>query len=131
MSFRIKNLVNSGQTGSSVSVFEEVTAPGSGPPLHTHHSQLEVFHVIKGRHKFRVGDDEIETSPGDCVFIPAGVPHAFRNIDSEDGLLHFELLPSGSAESFFERLVTDFGGIEDIGAFFQAHGMDLLGPPIE
>jgi mannose-6-phosphate isomerase-like protein (cupin superfamily) len=131
MNFRIQNLVNTGQTGSSISIFEEVTAPGFGPPLHNHHNQLEIFHIIRGKHKFRLGEEEIEAGPGDCVLVPAGVAHTFKNIDSEDGLIHFELLPSGSSEAFFERLASDFGGIEDIGAFFQAHGMDLLGPPIE
>jgi len=131
MNFRIQNLVNAGQTGNSISIFEEVTAPGFGPPLHSHLAQLEIFHVIKGRHKFRLAEQEIEAGPGDCVLVPAGVPHTFKNIDSEDGLLHFELLPAGSAEAFFYRLVTDFAGIDDMGAFFQEHGLALLGPPIE
>jgi quercetin dioxygenase-like cupin family protein len=131
MNFRIQNLVDAAQTGDSISIFEEVTTPGFGPPLHNHHKQLEIFYIIKGQHKFRLGEDELEAGPGDCVLIPAGVPHTFKNIDDEDGLIHFELLPSGSSEAFFKRLVTDFRGIEDIGAFFQAHGMDLLGPPIE
>jgi quercetin dioxygenase-like cupin family protein len=131
MNFRIRNLVAAQQTNNNISIFEEVTAPGFGPPLHSHLAQLEIFHIIRGRHKFRLGDQEIEAGPGDCVFIPAGVPHTFKNIDSKDGLIHFELLPSGSAETFFNRLVTDFATIDDMGAFFQEHGLALLGPPIE
>jgi quercetin dioxygenase-like cupin family protein len=131
MNFRIRNLVGARQTDSNVSVFEEVTAPGFGPPLHSHLAQLEIFHIIKGQHKFRLGEQEVEAGPGDCVFVPAGIPHTFQNVDSEDGLIHFELLPSGSAEAFFERLVTDFAGIEDMGAFFHEHGLALLGPPME
>jgi quercetin dioxygenase-like cupin family protein len=131
MQFRIKNLVPENQTGGGISVFEEVTTPGFGPPLHNHRSQLELFHIIKGQHKFRLDDQEILASPGDCVFIPAGVAHTFKNIDTTDGLIHFELLPSGTAEAFFARLVADFEGIGDMGAFFDEHGMDLLGPPIE
>lgn len=131
MSFRIRNLVNARQTNNSISVFAEETTPGFGPPLHSHLAQLEIFHIIRGRHKFRLGGQEIEARPGDCVFIPAGIPHTFQNIDSEDGLIHFELLPSGSAEAFFDRLVTDFADIDDMGAFFQEHGLALLGPPID
>lgn len=131
MQFRIQNLVSDKQTGGTISVFKEITTPGFGPPLHNHRSQLELFHIIKGQHKFKLGDQEILAGPGDCVFIPAGVAHTFKNIDQEDGLIHFELLPSGNAEAFFARLVADFEGIGDMGAFFREHGMDLLGPPID
>jgi quercetin dioxygenase-like cupin family protein len=130
MIFRIRNLVSASQTGSSLSVFAEITAPGFGPPLHNHTSQLELFHIIKGQHKFRLGDQEFVAGPGECVLIPAGAVHTFKNIDTEDGLIHFELLPSGTSEAFFARLVADFEGIGDMGAFFQEHGLELLGPPI-
>jgi hypothetical protein len=64
------------------------------------------------------------------VLIPAGAPHTFQNVDTEEGLIHFELFPSGTAETFFERLVTDFANIEDMAAFFREHGLELLGPPL-
>jgi mannose-6-phosphate isomerase-like protein (cupin superfamily) len=130
MNFRIRNLVSASQTGSNLSVFAEVTTPGFGPPLHSHTSQLELFHIIKGQYKFRLGDQEFVAGPGECVLIPVGTTHTFKNIDSEDGLIHFELLPSGTSEAFFARLVADFDGIGDMGAFFQEHGLELLGPPI-
>jgi quercetin dioxygenase-like cupin family protein len=130
MNFRIQNLVNQSQTNGRVSVFEEVTTPGFGPPLHSHDAQLELFHIVKGQHKFVLRDEEIMAGPGDCVLIPAGAPHTFQNVDTEEGLIHFELFPSGTAETFFERLVTDFANIEDMAAFFREHGLELLGPPL-
>jgi quercetin dioxygenase-like cupin family protein len=130
MNFRIQNLVSASQTEGSVSVFAEETSPGFGPPLHSHVSQIELFHIVKGQHKFRLGDEEITVGPGDCVLVPAGVPHTFQNVDEENGRLHFELLPSGTAEAFFDRLVNDFEGIGDMAAFFGEHGLELLGPPL-
>lgn len=130
MQFRIRNLIRGNQTGNALSGFEEVTTPGFGPPLHNHVSQYEIFHVLKGRHRFQVGDESFVAGPGRCVLIDSKVPHTFINIDDEDGLLHFELLPSGSSEEFFMHLVSDFDSIDDMGAFFQKHGMTLLGPPL-
>ncbi len=131
MNFRIRTLVKGSETEERISVFEEVTAPGFGPPLHSHPSQLELFHIIKGQHRFLLGDEELIAGPGDCVVIPAGVAHTFQNVAGEDGLVHFELLPAGAAEPFFDRLVSDFTGIADMGAFFAEHGLELLGPPLE
>ncbi len=46
--FDIKCLVSSAQTGGAISVFEETTEPGKGPPRHIHKEQMEIFHVISG-----------------------------------------------------------------------------------
>jgi hypothetical protein len=53
-----------------------------------------------------------------CVFIPVGFAHTFKNLNTADGLIHFELLPSGTRDAFFARLAADFEGIDDLGAFF-------------
>jgi mannose-6-phosphate isomerase-like protein (cupin superfamily) len=50
---------------------------GGAPPLHIHHDADETFHVIDGRLTIFVGDERIEAGPGDFVFGPMGVPHAF------------------------------------------------------
>ncbi len=131
MKFRVANILSGQETEGRVSIFTETTTPGFGPPLHSHPAQMEVFHIFRGQHKFRLGEREIIAGPGECVFIPAGTAHTFKNVDDQEGLIHFELLPSGSAEPFFDRLVSAFDQIEDMGAFFREHGLELLGPPLE
>ncbi len=126
----IRPLISADASGGAVSAFEEVTTPGSGPPLHAHRSQSEVFHIIKGRHKFAFEDREVVLDTGGCIFIPVGTPHTFMNVDDADGIIHFELLPSGKADTFFHRLVEDFASIEDLPTFFAEHDIDLLGPPL-
>lgn len=98
--------------------------------MHSHREQLEIFHIIKGQHIFRLGEEEIVANPGECILVPAGLPHTFKNVNQEEGLIHFELMPSGSSEVFFERLTNAFDEIGDMRAFFNEHGMDLLGPPL-
>ena len=60
-----------------------VMVPGGGMPLHTNQVQHEQY-VLRGRARVRIGDDEIEVSKDDVVYIPAGVPHAYESIGEED-----------------------------------------------
>jgi len=57
-------------------------APGGGMPLHANaveHEQL----VLAGRARVRIGDREHEVEPGSVVYVPAGVPHAYRVVGTE------------------------------------------------
>jgi quercetin dioxygenase-like cupin family protein len=127
--FRIKCLISGKETGEKVSVFEEVVAPGSGPPLHTHDDQLEIFHVLSGHIQFELEGERIDVYAGGTATIPPGKRHAFINKSKEDSVIHFELLPSGKSEEFFGRLAA--GRFDDISTFFEEHGLKLMGPPIK
>ena len=113
-----------------MATFQEITSQGEGPPMHAHRDQVEVFHVIKGRHRFVVDGVETEAEAGACLAVPIGVAHTFQNISTEEGILHFELLPAGSSEKFFHRIVAGDFDPEQIAEFFGSYGIDLLGPPL-
>src|ERR1700759_2640705 len=55
-------------------------APNGGPPLHVHHRQDEAIHVLRGRFKVRIDDQEHTLERGGFAFLPAGLPHAFLNL---------------------------------------------------
>ena len=124
-------LVSGDTTDGAVSVFEEVVPPGGGPPLHTHRTQLEIFHIIEGRFRFQVDGESLELGPGDCARVPKGAAHAFRNLGDQPGRIHFELLPSGRSEEFFARLAAGDFDPDGLATFFDEYEIDLLGPPIE
>ena len=90
---------------------------------------MEIFHIIEGTLKFELNGVRSEAGPGGSVLIPAGAVHAFRNAGSTPAKIHFELLPAGSSEEAFERLVA--GDVDDVEAFFDRYQMDLAGPPLE
>ena len=50
---------------------------GAAPPLHIHRDADETFYVIAGTVSVFVGDERMDAGPGDYVFAPMGVPHAF------------------------------------------------------
>ena len=124
----IKCLVSGEETDGRIAVFKEKVAPGAGPPLHTHESQLEIFHVVSGHIQFELEGKRIDVLAGGTAVIPPGKQHAFINMSEEESVIHFELLPAGTSEQFFARLVS--GEFDDLPGFFAEHGLNLLGPPI-
>lgn len=54
-----------------------VMQPGGGMPRHTNRVEHEQY-VLRGRATIGIGDDVVQVSRDDVVFIPAGVPHWYR-----------------------------------------------------
>jgi mannose-6-phosphate isomerase-like protein (cupin superfamily) len=47
------------------------------------HTEDEVYVVVAGRSRFTAGDQTRDVSPGDSIFVPAGLPHRFHDISEE------------------------------------------------
>jgi len=47
------------------------------------HEQDEIYIVAAGNGVFRRGTDRVPFGPGDFLFVPAGVPHAFETFTSD------------------------------------------------
>lgn len=127
----LKVIVGEAESAGAVAVFEEWTPEGEGPPLHVHHRQTEVFHVLEGEYVFVRGDRKRVLRAGDVAVVPAGVAHAFVNSGEGPGRLRFELIPAQGAETFFQEVnaVLDAGG--DVAEVFERYGTSLLGPPLQ
>jgi quercetin dioxygenase-like cupin family protein len=69
------------QFNTNVSFIWVEMEPGGGVRLHRHRYD-EVFVVLEGTARFRVGDEVIMASTGDILVGPANVPHAFVNAGS-------------------------------------------------
>lgn len=59
--------------------------PGHRKPLHKHPTTDELFFIIKGKFKFKVGDKEFIAVEGDIIQGKMNVPHTFQNISDEPG----------------------------------------------
>lgn len=55
----------------------------------TPHDEDEVYYVVSGRAKIRVGDEERPVQPGTMVFVAAHVPHQFFDIREDLSILVF------------------------------------------
>ncbi len=126
LQLHITCVISGSKTNGEIAVFEETTEPGAGPPLHLHHEQMEIFHVIEGQYRFFVGEAVIDLGPGGSAVVPRNVAHRFENIGDTTAKLHFDLLPALNSEEGFRRMMGDGLPIDDLPAFFQEYGMTLV-----
>lgn len=120
--------------GSSISCFEVVVPPGFDVGAHTHTRSQEFFYVLEGEldllafepaertsdtwHDWKSagGDQVVRAGAGACMFVPPGVPHAFRNATGEPVRMLFQSYPSPDHERYFEEIVEIFSAGADVDA---------------
>ena len=52
--------------------------PGIATPLHRHTREAEALLVLEGVIEYRAGEETYELTAGSFLYLPLGVPHAFR-----------------------------------------------------
>lgn len=97
-------LAHSEDTGGAFAMVEEVMRAGMEPPLHTHTNEDEAFYVLDGQLDFQIGDGVHPVAQGDFIFLPRGLPHAFKLTTPTARLL--VLLTPGGFERFFTGMAT-------------------------
>ncbi|SDD69298.1 cupin domain-containing protein [Niabella drilacis] len=120
-------------TNGGLAVFEQTSLTyKGGPPLHIHLNQDEWFYVLEGKYRFRVGDDLYDMAPGDTIFLPRRVPHAFIQL-TEKARVIVSYCPAGSMEDFFAVTSqwTTPPTKETIAGVFADHEMKVVGPPLK
>lgn len=124
--------VSSSDTGGQFFVFEHLDMGKGGPPRHFHYHQDEWFYARKGEFAFEVGDERFTLRPGDSLFAPRMVPHAWAHVGDTPGTLLLAVQPAGSLEAFFmENCTMDRPPTpEQAERSFAAHGMKVVGPPL-
>jgi quercetin dioxygenase-like cupin family protein len=133
-------LVEPEDTQGALAMFRTTCRPGFDPPVHIHHNEDEVFHVLEGRATFRVGDAMVSAGPGDTVWLPRGVPHAPR-FDSEIVRCLVALTPGENVRLFREfgvpadapvlpPLGEHLPDFEAMGRRMAELGIQIVGPPL-
>ena len=75
------------QTHGSLTVLEFLIPPDDGPAMHRHLREDELWYVIEGDFRFKVGDAMLRASTGGLAFGPRGIPHAFQNVGDKQARL--------------------------------------------
>jgi mannose-6-phosphate isomerase-like protein (cupin superfamily) len=77
----LRVLVDRTNTGiASVSLAHATVAAGAETVWHRLEGTDEIYFILSGRGLVSVGDESREVSPGDTVWIPAGVRQRIRNL---------------------------------------------------
>lgn len=127
--------VSAADTGGAMSVFE--FRGRNGWPRHSHHEQDEWLYVVDGEVTCEVGDRRLRLGPGESVFVPRTVGHAWACRGEVPATVLEVYQPAGRLEQFFREVgqyteppIHEALSVEEMKKLFDAHGMRLLGPGI-
>ena len=62
------------------------------------HGEEEVYLILEGKGRFKMGDEDVVASPGSLLTVPARVEHRFHSIEQDLLLLVFFAPAEGSAK---------------------------------
>jgi quercetin dioxygenase-like cupin family protein len=125
--------VSGSDTDGALAIFEQTSiTQGKGTPLHLHHSQDEIFYVIEGSYYFRVGDEKLNLTKGDSIFLPRKIPHAWTQV-SATGKMTVVVQPAGKLEDFFVTMANldHEPSPKEIEIIFADNDMQVVGPPLQ
>lgn len=57
--------------------------PAGGTDPQQPHTEDEIYYVVQGRARFRVGTEDREVAPGAVLFVPARAEHRFHSIGED------------------------------------------------
>lgn len=91
------------ETGGRLLVFDLHLPPGVHVPAsHVHPAQEEVFTVLAGRMRFRIGRRTLLAGPGDRVAVPPETVHWFANPGPETAHARVEVSPALRMQELLE-----------------------------
>lgn len=108
----------------------------SGPPLHVHSREDEVYLVLDGVLTLQLGDERFSVPADGLAWLPRGIPHAFANLTDESVRVNGLILPAG-LEAMFAELADYMRGVAGppdesrIAHIESRYGMKTVGPPID
>jgi quercetin dioxygenase-like cupin family protein len=83
----ITNLITDRDTGGAFEFVVTKMRRGTEPPPHVHEREHETFYVLDGEIDVNVGEECFRAAAGQCVFLPARRPHAFKIHSTEIHML--------------------------------------------
>lgn len=128
-------------TNGAFTLSEASNAPNTGVPPHIQHMEDEAFIILEGEYTFQVEDQTLQCGPGEVLYVPRGVPHAFENTGTKPGRILILQAPGGIHEQYFAEAwepiedITNLppeGGPPDfskIKAAAQRHGIEMVSAP--
>jgi mannose-6-phosphate isomerase-like protein (cupin superfamily) len=128
---RLRIVATGALTGGTLCAATCVNPGPGGPPLHTHHAHDELYFVLQGCYRFKIGEEESEGGPGTFAYAPRGTTHTFASVGPEEGRMFFVCLPG--LEHFLEGisdLAANGVGQEDMAALFHEYQSEVNGPPL-
>jgi mannose-6-phosphate isomerase-like protein (cupin superfamily) len=127
-----------------ISVLEHRVPYGDSPPLHLHRTEDEIFYVLAGEFRFRVGEKQQRLGIGACVVAPKRVPHTYL-AESAEGGRFLTVTSDGEFERFVRAVSRSTQHLElptpagpptvdmmgNLAKIAANHGIEFCGPPLQ
>lgn len=143
LSSLFEHLVTGAETGGAFGLTKVTQPPGAATPVHLHTREAEAFYLLDGTMTYRAGEQDYRLSPGSFIYLPAGVPHAFRVTGDAPVQFLAVVAPGGLMDLYdeagqpaAERRLPGADGTAlsaDVQRWLEAaprYGIQVLGPPL-
>ena len=128
----IRFMIGGEETQDNFALVEHPIGPRAlAAPMHTHEREDEYTYVLEGEIGFQIGEEVLVARPGDLVFKPRGVPHAFWNAADEPARA-LEIISPAGFERYFAELAPLFppanqGQLDEeaVGAVREKYALEI------
>ena len=128
----VRFMIDGAQTGESFALVEHPIEPRAlAAPMHTHQHEDEYTYVLEGEVGVQVGDEVRVARPGDLVFKPRHVPHAFWNAGDAPARA-LEIISPAGFERYFAEISALLSPTHDappdeqaLGAIMSRYGLEM------
>ena len=125
-------MIDGAQTGGTFALVEHpIELRTLAAPTHTHRHEDEYTYVLEGEVGVQVGDEVRIARPGDLVFKPRNVPHAFWN-PRDVPARALEIISPAGFERYFREITpllppANAGplDVEALGAVMARYGLEM------
>jgi quercetin dioxygenase-like cupin family protein len=138
-----ERLASGDETGGAFGLSLVTQPAGTATPLHIHTGEAEAFYLLDGTMTYRAGEQTYQLSPGSFIYLPTGIPHAFRVTGTSPVRFLGIVTPGGLMDLYDEagrpadeRVLPEPDAEQlqaDIGRWLEAaprYGIQVVGPPI-
>jgi quercetin dioxygenase-like cupin family protein len=138
-----EQIASGAETGGAFGLSRVTQPAGTATPVHVHTNEAEAFYLLDGTMTYRAGDEDYQLSPGSFIYLPAGVPHAFR-VTGEAPVCFLGIVAPGGLMDLYDevgqpaverRLPGPDGAAlpDDVQRWLEAaprYGIQVIGPPL-
>ncbi|MEO8518137.1 MAG: cupin domain-containing protein [Dermatophilaceae bacterium] len=138
-----EHLLSSADSAGALGMALITQPPGTATPLHRHTNEAEAFFLLDGLMTYRAGEEIFHLSTGDFIWLPAGLPHAFR-VTGSTPVRFLGLTAPGGLMALYdevgipatERRLPGVDGLpmgEEIARWNEVgprYGLQVVGPPL-
>lgn len=138
-----EHLVSADQTDGQLGIALVTQPPGTATPLHRHTHEAEAFYLLDGTMTYRAGEHTYHLEAGCFIYLPKGLPHAFR-VTGDHPVKFLGLTVPGALMGLYDevgvpaterRLPGEDGQSmeQEIGRWNEVaprYGLEVVGPPI-